>query len=100
MDILLKNENFGITKVGKVGFSWTTFFFGFFVPLTRGDMKWAAIMFFAAIFTSSLSSIVFSFLYNKLYTQDLVHLGYLPETEEGKSLLLSHGIAMPIKSIQ
>ena len=51
MDILLKNENFGITKVGKVGFSWTTFFFGFFVPLTRGDMKWAAIMFFAAIFT-------------------------------------------------
>lgn len=60
-----------VTK-GVVGFSWTTFFFGFFVPLFRGDWKWFFIMLVAGILTAGLSNIVFCFIYNKIYTRDLL----------------------------
>ena len=38
MKVRLRNQyqNF---KEAKAGFSWTVLFFGFFVPLLRGDVK-------------------------------------------------------------
>ena len=38
MKITVKN-NYGKVKRVKIGLSWTFLFFGFFVPLFRGDMK-------------------------------------------------------------
>jgi hypothetical protein len=85
----LKNES-GLTKEVKVGFSWTTFFFGIFVPLIRGDIKWAAIMLgvalLAGVFTAGIGSfvvmVVFAFKYNELYIKDLIEKGYKPSNEE------------------
>lgn len=71
----LQNEN-GVTKEVKQGFSWTMLFFGVFVPLTRGDWKWFLISLVAAIVTSGLSWLVFPFFYNKLYLNDLLNSGY------------------------
>ena len=48
MEFVVLEKN-GLRKEVKVGFSWTVFFFGLFVPLFRGDLKWAAIMFFGTI---------------------------------------------------
>ncbi len=72
----LKKGN--VQKKGFVGFSWTTFFFGFFVPIFRGDVTWSLIMLVAAIFTAGISNIVFAFLYNKIYTEKLLKDGFEP----------------------
>ncbi|MGL4677473.1 MAG: HrgC protein [Brevinema sp.] len=39
MIVFLQNRHTGQIKKAILGFSWTTFFFGMFVPLLRGDFK-------------------------------------------------------------
>jgi hypothetical protein len=99
MKVLLKNEG-GITKEVKVGFSWTTFFFGFFPALFRGDLKWAAIMFIISVAIGSftlgigawVSGIVFSFVYNKIYIKELIEKGYRPADENSRAILENNQI--------
>lgn len=43
-----------LMKRSFVGFSWTVFFFGFFVPIFRGDWVWFILMLIAAIITYSI----------------------------------------------
>lgn len=74
--ILFKNPNTGAIKEAPVGFSWTTFFFGFFPSLFRGDWKYAVIQFILAMLTMGLSNLVFCFIYNKLYIKDLIGAGF------------------------
>ncbi|MGN8455641.1 HrgC protein [Helicobacter pylori] len=88
--ISLKKDN--LIKKGLVGFSWTTLFFGFFVPIIRGDVKWAIIMVVTALFTFYLSIIVFAFIYNKQYTTRLLESGYEPADEYSRSILQSRGM--------
>lgn len=81
--ITLKNEA-GITKTTKAGISWTVFFFGFFVPLFRGDWKWAAILTVANMIGNFIIpfaggwavNIIFMFKYNEWYINDLKEKGY------------------------
>ena len=99
MKARLQNEA-GVTKEVKVGFSWTTFFFGFFPALIRGDLKWAAIMFITAaiagVFTFGFGAwipgIIFSFVYNKIFIKDLLEKGYRPADEQTQNALQSRGI--------
>lgn len=94
MNKMLKNE-FGQFKEAKTGFSWTVFFFGPFVPLFRGDFKYFGIMILVAIFTTGLGNIVFPFMYNKWYTQDLIEKGYRTEDREFAQFLRYKGIFVP-----
>ena len=75
MKRIMKNE-IGQVKVVKEGFSWTMLFFGIFVPLYRGDWKWFLIILIANIFTYGWASVVFAFIYNKIYINDLLEKGY------------------------
>ena len=75
MKRIMKNE-IGQVKVVKEGFSWTMLFFGIFVPLYRGDWKWFLIILIANLFTYGLASVVFAFIYNKIYINDLLEKGY------------------------
>lgn len=88
MHIRLKND-IGMIKECKVGFSWTTLFFGFFPALIRGDWKWGIIQLALALFTWGFSSIVFAFIYNKLYINDLLKNSFKPANESDKSILVS-----------
>jgi len=94
MKAVLKNSG-GLTKQVKVGFSWTTFFFGFLPPLFRGDLKWAVIMLiiegvlgsFTLGIGAFVTGIVFSFVYNKIYIKELIEKGYQPANDESRALL-------------
>ena len=98
--IILKQQNTGVLKECTTGYSWTTFFFGGFVPLCRGDLKWAAIFFFmtvlAGVCTAGVGVIfvtpIFAFFYNKVYIKDLVEKGYSYTDEASKYYLVSNGI--------
>ncbi|MGY2290871.1 hypothetical protein ACW9H6_14125 [Pseudomonas sp. SDO528_S397] len=74
--IIFKNPNTGSMKEAPVGFSWTTFFFGFFPALFRGDLKYGLIQFVLAVITMGFSTLVFAFIYNKLYIKDLIGQGF------------------------
>jgi hypothetical protein len=95
MQIFLENPNTGQHKEAKIGFSWTTFFFGFIPALTRGDWKWGAIQFLVACCTLGLSGLVFMFIYNKLYIKDLLNDGFKPSDEHSRQALQSHGFVIP-----
>ncbi|ANE46882.1 hypothetical protein SY83_12010 [Paenibacillus swuensis] len=90
MVVQLKNQ-VGMVKQAKIGFSWTTFFFGFFPALFRGDWKWCIIQLLAASFTLGLTNLVFSFIYNKLYINGLLENGYVPADSQSEAALVASG---------
>ncbi|WP_028983290.1 hypothetical protein [Sporolactobacillus terrae] len=99
MKASLKNSA-GVIKQVKVGFSWTTFFFGLFPALFRGDLKWFFIMLIAEIalgsFTfglgASIVGIVFSFIYNKIYIKELLDKNWRPASKTDEDILRQKGI--------
>ena len=92
--VVLTQSQSGTVKQVKLGFSWTTLFFGLFVPLVRGDIKWAAIMFVLAFLSFGLSWLVFPFLYNKVHTRALLESGYAARTEEDRRRLQAAGLVL------
>ena len=74
--MIILEDKFGNVKKSPIGFSWTTLFFGFWVPLFRGDFKWFLIMIIVGSLTVGVSVLVFPFFYNKLYYQDLINNGF------------------------
>lgn len=88
--ITLMNKETGVTKECTTGYSWTTFFFGLFVPLIRGDLKWAIIMFALSFLAGSITfgiggffvGPIFAFFYNKIYIKDLMAHGFIPADDE------------------
>jgi hypothetical protein len=90
--VRLENES-GVEKEVKKGFSWTVLFFGLFVPLIRGDLKWAIIMFAIHSLLAPLSIMLFGLpniiagvilaaKYNETYTRELREKGYFIINDE------------------
>ncbi|WP_034996147.1 hypothetical protein [Liquorilactobacillus vini] len=102
MRINLKNPATNQFKQCKIGFSWTVFFFGFFPALFRGDWKWTVIILLIDLLTgawsygilSGVTNIVFAFVYNKLYVNDLLTAGYQPADSASKDALLAKGFTV------
>ena len=89
--IIMLEKN-GVQKQGFVGFSWTMFFFGFFVPLFRGDFKWFIITLILMLLSFGLAQFIVCFLYNKFYTVGLLEDGYRPADDFSENLLRMKGI--------
>ena len=81
--VALIHPQTGLMKSGFYGFSWTFLFFGWFVPLFRGELLIALLHFTITVITIGLWQIIFAFLYNKQYTTRLLEKGYvLNDSEE------------------
>ena len=89
MIIQLNHPQTTVQKTAKVGFSWTSLFFGFLVPLVRGDMKWMAIQLVVVTLTFGLAYFVVPFVYNKIYIRELLEKGYTPISEEDRDILVA-----------
>ena len=90
-------EKNGVTKEAPVGFSWTTFFFGIWPSLFRGDFKFFFIQLVAAIFTLNLSSLVFMFMYNKWSLKNRIESGWkATSVRQGdmKDIMATQGIVI------
>lgn len=82
--IKMRNPKTGLTKQGFYGFSWTTFFFGMFPALFRGDFltfigAFVILIILAAItfgIGAFIAMFVWAFMYNKYYTRKLIEKGY------------------------
>ncbi len=95
MQVRMVNETTRQVKQRKVGYSWTTLFFGFFPALFRSDWKWGLIQAVVGFVTFGFSHIVFSFLYNKIHMNDLVAEGYKPMDEFSYNVLVGKGFFIP-----
>ena len=104
MAIEVNLEKYGHKKKGFLGFSWTAFFFNFFVPLFRLDFVGFLIFIkefdnenvivSASLFSAilrALSRLILPFFYNKMYTQKLLKQGYLPPEDDEYSNALLKG---------
>lgn len=112
MKIRLKNKEDRV-KVCKAGFSFTTLFFGPFVPLYRADFLWTGIMFIFhmvlnyivskfPIITSArtlygflgvtfISNIIFAFIYNRIYLKNALLDGFVGyDKEDDEKLIKKH----------
>jgi hypothetical protein len=80
---IIFENSFGGVKKAPIGFSWTTFFFGGIPALMRGHIGLGLIQIIVQLFTFGLSSIVFAFIYNKIYTKYLIGEGFKVRSIEG-----------------
>ena len=82
--VQMKHRESAILKDGFYGFSWTSFFFGGFPALFRGDVGYGLGLLAAGVIFGTLSAgflwfvigLVWAFIYNKNYTQRLLQEGY------------------------
>jgi hypothetical protein len=80
---MLRHPQTGLTKIGLVGFSWTTLFFAGFPALFRGDIIIGLVIIVLNIFTFGVAGLIWAFFYNKSYTTKLVEKGYQLADSEG-----------------
>jgi len=107
--IALKHKESGIIKDGFYGFSWTTFFFGFFPALFRGDFITFIGGFLVSVIIGIMTfgvgmffiGVVWAFMYNKYYTRKLLERGYVLAGSEADNTLAASalGIAQPAPAL-
>jgi hypothetical protein len=89
--VKLRNK-VGVVKEAKVGFSWTTFFFGGWVAMFRGQwgevLKW----FFLNPITLGVWGIVQCWTANKKTIVNLIEKGYEPASDDDRNLLVQRNI--------
>lgn len=98
--VTLKHPKTNLVRTGFYGFSWTSFFFGGFPAIFRGDVLLGLGVIIGSMILGAFSlglgglllNIVWAFIYNKMYTRKLIEAGYefadtAPVIDEAKRAL-------------
>jgi len=92
--IRVVHKQSGIEKNCFVGYSWTYFFFGFFVPIFRGEISIGIFHLVFSIVTFGLFQLVMPFLYNKQASIRLLLNGWELNDSEENNLFASSKIGI------
>ena len=85
--INVKHNESGILKNCFVGYSWTYFFFGFFVPIFRGEISIGVFHLIFSLVTFGIFQLIMPFSYNKQYSTRLLNNSWsLNDSEENNSI--------------
>ena len=84
--IPIKHNESGMMKTGYFGFSWTYLFFGWFVPLFRGELGVGALHLLFTAITFGLWQLILCFLYNKQYMTRMLTNGWELARNENENL--------------
>ena len=85
--INVKHNESGIMKNCFVGYSWTYFIFGFFVPIFRGEILIGVFHLIFSLVTFGIFQLIMPFLYNKQYSTRLLNNSWsLNDSEENNSI--------------
>lgn len=92
--IVIVHKESGIEKNCFVGYSWTYFFFGFFVPIFRGEISIGIFHLIFSIVTFGVFQLVMPFLYNKQASIRLLLNGWELNDSEENNLFASSKIGI------
>ena len=85
--INVKHNESGILKNCFVGYSWTYFFFGFFVPIFRGEISIGVFHLIFSLVTFGIFQLIMPFLYNKQYSTRLLNNSWsLNDSEDNNAI--------------
>jgi hypothetical protein len=80
--VMMIHQQTGLIKKGYYGFSWTYLFWGFLVPIIRGELIIALLHFVLTLITLGIWHFIMAFLYNKQYMTRLLEKGYTLDDSE------------------
>lgn len=81
--IVLRHKESGLTKNGYIGWCWTYLFFGWLVPIIRGEIGIGILHLVLTAFTFGIFQLVMTCLYNKQHISRLLTTGWeINDTDE------------------
>jgi len=75
--VTIRHTPSGLSRKGYFGFSWTYLFFGWFVPIFRGELGIAALHLLFTVVTGGLWQLIVCFLYNRQYMTRMLTSGWV-----------------------
>ena len=94
--VAIRHIQSGLVKNGYYGFSWTYLFFGWFVPLFRGELGIAALHLLFSLVTFCVSQIIFGFIYNKQYMTRMLTNGWVLADSSGNNQLAAARLGLAV----
>ena len=94
--IRVKHSESGIQKNCFVGYSWTYFVFGFFVPIFRGEISIGIFHLIFSLVTFGIFQLIMPFLYNKQYSIRLLNDSWNLDDSEENNVIARYKIGISI----